>query len=216
MSRAPKEDDVVEPGRSAWKSSSGRWAFALPRFRGGNKISAKALENGRVLRKRPGSGEKRTRAKGTAPNRTLTECCRLFRSRVDVTSGKPHIRRVTPSLSALLVPARLPRGPKTASQRIDDAEFLRHHDPDFSRSRRFRDLAPAFRAGPENRQRAAALRPDLPPRAAPPRGSRRRWGQRRPAPRSERVRPPRPHDGAAGRPLEGHCRARIAHRPRAG
>ena len=82
----------------------------------------------------------------------------------------PHMRRNSPFARERAL-ARPPSGRRSgqAHNRIDDAGFLRHHDPHFPRPRRLRDLAAAVGARPEDRARAAAA--SIPsPAAIPPCG----------------------------------------------
>ena len=98
----------------------------------------------------------------------------LVAAEVDVTTHEPHMRRTPFAPDAGDSPAALGGRDRTGRQRIDDAGFLRHHDPHIHRSGSVRRVAAAVGAGAEDGQRAAAPRSHLPPRAAAARRKGRR------------------------------------------
>ena len=109
--------------------------------------------------------------------------------------------------------------------RIDDAGFLRHHDPHFPRPRRIRDLAAAFGAGSEDRHRTAAasipspaaIRRPAPGQGAPSDGDnvvRLARGAGRRARRGEPPRPPAERWKGIAEPGTPHRRRARRDRPR--
>ena len=179
-----RRECIVAPGRSALASKRGS-------------------ATGRGLRATMFQAEQRTR---------LSRCsfaCRgerwMLRPMDPICAG----RRLR--LAAAQSPGGMPR--RTGGrQRIDDAGFLRHHDPHFYRARRLRDLAAALGARAEDRQRTAALRSALAPRCRRlrPATAPRRAGDNVVRLPGAETAPRRRRRSRRGRALEGHRRARHA------